>query len=75
MIMSEEPTTEPIKRKPVMFSANLNVPVTVNLSKSEPVEVNGFEEQRQHKEKVQHLLDKATNMIIWDIRQHPPKRR
>ena len=74
--MSEENTEEiKPKGKPIFFSSGTNIPTIHNLSKSEPIEVNGFEEQRQHRERVQHLLDKATNMIIWDIRQHPPKRR
>jgi hypothetical protein len=37
-------------------------------------EINGFQQQLEHQEKVQSMLENATNSIILDIKRHPPKR-
>ena len=61
-----------IKPKPTFFSQG-NYPKPHNLSKSSD-EVDGFLQRQQQEETVQKMLNKAANIIVFDVKKHPPKR-
>ena len=59
------------KGKPVFFSAGIHSQLHVI---SDLPEIDGFKQKAEHEEKVQHMLEEAVNMVVWDIKSNPPKR-